>query len=104
MIGKTAPISVVDRQRDPFTFAERRRNSIGEAAAIGLDGINAIDEAITVATLAAHKAVVAGEMIGTVKIIPYAVPDAILKRALAVLDGAVRVAPYVRRRIATSTV
>ncbi len=33
-----------------------------------------IDEAITVATLPRYKAVVAGEMIGTVKIIPYAVP------------------------------
>src|SRR5437763_10266587 len=43
MLRKTAPISVVERQRDPFTFAERRRNGIGKAAAIRLDGINAID-------------------------------------------------------------
>ena len=87
----------VDR---PFTgranlFAEKAGVLVVDRGAI--DGINAIDEAITVATLAAHRAVVAGEMIGTVKIIPYAVPGAILKRALAVLDGAgegaVRVAP-----------
>ena len=97
----------VDR---PFTgranlFAEKAGVLVVDRGAI--DGINAIDEAITVATLAAHKAVVAGEMIGTVKIIPYAVPGAILKRALAVLDGAgegaVRVAPYVRRRIAVAS-
>ncbi|MFL5224827.1 MAG: NTP transferase domain-containing protein [Microvirga sp.] len=93
----------VDR---PFTgranlFAAKAGVLVVDRGAI--DGINAIDEAITVATLAAHKAVVAGEMIGTVKIIPYAVPDAILKRALAVLDGAVRVAPYVRRRIAVAS-
>jgi len=97
------PHARVDR---PFTgranlFAEKAGVLVVDRSAI--DGINAIDEAITVATLAAHKAVVAGEMIGTVKIIPYAVPDAILKRALAVLDGAVRVAPYVRRRIAVAS-
>jgi molybdenum cofactor cytidylyltransferase len=99
----------VDR---PFTgranlFAAEAGVLIVDRAAI--EGINAVDEAITVATLAAHKAVVAGEMIGTVKIIPYAVPGAILERALAVLDGAgdgdgaVRVAPYVRRRIAVAS-
>jgi molybdenum cofactor cytidylyltransferase len=38
-----------------------------------LDMLNRIDEAITVATLPAMKAVVAGEMIATVKIIPYGV-------------------------------
>jgi molybdenum cofactor cytidylyltransferase len=97
----------VDR---PFTgranlFAAKAGVLVLDRGAI--DGINAIDEAITVATLAAHKAVVAGEIIGTVKIIPYAVPGAILERALAVLDGAgegvVRVAPYVRRKIAVAS-
>ena len=38
-----------------------------------IDAINRIDEAITFATLPAFKPVVAGEMIGTVKIIPFAV-------------------------------
>jgi molybdenum cofactor cytidylyltransferase len=64
-----------------------------------VDGINRIDEAITAATLPAFKPVVKGEMIGTVKIIPYAVPDATLSRALEASGGGLRVAPYARRRV-----
>lgn len=63
-----------------------------------IDRLNGVDEAITAATLPLHKPVVAGEMIGTVKIIPYAVPSAVLDWAVAVAretsDAAVRVAPY----------
>jgi molybdenum cofactor cytidylyltransferase len=69
----------------------------------GIDAINALDEAVTVATLPALKPVVAGEMVGTVKIIPYAVPGATLERALAlaagIQGGAVGVAPYRRARV-----
>jgi molybdenum cofactor cytidylyltransferase len=39
-----------------------------------IDALNAIDPAITIATLADHVAVEAGQMVATVKIIPYAVP------------------------------
>ena len=53
-----------------------------EAAAI--DAINALDEAITVATLTPMRPVVAGEMIATVKIIPFAVPGRSLDASLAV--------------------
>ena len=42
-----------------------------ERAAI--DRINGVDEAITVATLAAFKPVVDGDMVATVKIIPFGV-------------------------------
>jgi molybdenum cofactor cytidylyltransferase len=63
-----------------------------------VDRLNGIDEAVTAATLALHKPVVSGEMVGTVKIIPYAVPRAVLDGAVAVArevsDAAVRVAPY----------
>src|SRR5208282_3710818 len=38
-----------------------------------IDRLNRVDEAITFATLPAYKPVVAGEMIATVKIIPFAV-------------------------------
>jgi molybdenum cofactor cytidylyltransferase len=38
-----------------------------------IDRINGVDEAITFATLAAYKPVVEGEMIATVKIIPFGV-------------------------------
>jgi molybdenum cofactor cytidylyltransferase len=66
-----------------------------------IDAVNGIDEAITVATLAPYKPVVAGEMVATVKIIPYAVPGAALDRACrAAPAGALAVAPYRLTRVA----
>ena len=93
------------RVERPFTgrsnlFAESGGVLIVDKDAIGR--INGVDEAITVATLPAFKPVVPGEMIATVKIIPYAVPAAVLERALAVARGGgdiVRVAPYARSRV-----
>lgn len=64
----------------------------------GIDAINAIDERVTVATLPPMRAVVAGEMVGTVKIIPFAVPRAIVEQVLAVASP-IRIAPYVQRRV-----
>jgi len=59
-----------------------------------IDRINRVDEAITVATLSAYKPVVAGEMIATVKIIPFAVAAAARDLALAVAKRPlVRIAP-----------
>jgi molybdenum cofactor cytidylyltransferase len=92
------------RVERPFTG---RSNLFAEAAGVlvvdkeAIDRINAVDEAITAATLPAFKPVVTGEMIGTVKIIPYAVPVAALERALAAArgSGALRVAPYARNRV-----
>ncbi|WP_186416717.1 molybdopterin-binding/glycosyltransferase family 2 protein [Bosea sp. CS1GBMeth4] len=67
-----------------------------------IDALNAVDEAITVATLPALKAVVAGEMVGTVKIIPYAVPEARIAEALERLgaDKPVAIAEYRLRSVA----
>jgi molybdenum cofactor cytidylyltransferase len=63
--------------------------------------VNGVDEAITVATLPAFKPVTEGEMVATVKIIPYAVPASALAAACAQgRGGALRVAPYRRRRVA----
>ncbi|WP_298922609.1 molybdopterin-binding protein, partial [uncultured Bosea sp.] len=61
-----------------------------------IDAFNAVDEAITVATLPALKAVVAGELVATVKIIPYAVPQAMVEQALDALGNTppVSVAAY----------
>jgi molybdenum cofactor cytidylyltransferase len=56
-----------------------RANLFAHAAGIlvvdkdAIDRLNRVDEAITLATLPAYKPVVAGEMIATVKIIPFAV-------------------------------
>ncbi len=48
-----------------------------------VDRINQVDEAITLATLADLRAVGNGEMVATVKIIPFAVPAPPLEAALA---------------------
>lgn len=71
-----------------------------DAGAIG--GLNRVDEAITVATLPQMKPVVAGEMVGTVKIIPYGLPAVLVEQALAGFEGAkpVAVAPYRPLRVA----
>ncbi|MGE0230908.1 MAG: molybdopterin-binding protein, partial [Flavobacteriaceae bacterium] len=45
--------------------------------------MNRIDPGITIATLPAYRKVVAGEMVATIKIIPYAVPGAAVRRAIA---------------------
>jgi molybdenum cofactor cytidylyltransferase len=65
-----------------------------------IDRLNRVDEAITAATLPAFKPVVAGEMIATVKIIPFAVEKAACERALAAApQPLVRVAPYRVRKV-----
>ena len=58
-----------------------------------IDRFNAVDEALTVATLSAPRAVREGEMLATIKVIPFAVPGAVLDRALACLgnERAIRV-------------
>jgi molybdenum cofactor cytidylyltransferase len=48
-----------------------------------LDALNLVDEAITLATLPPFDLLAAGEMAATVKIIPFAVPRALLQRCLA---------------------
>jgi molybdenum cofactor cytidylyltransferase len=87
----------------PFTG---RSNLYAEASGIlvidvnAIHGLNAVDEAMTAATLPAYKPVVAGEMVGTVKIIPYAVPDAVLKKGIdRIGKGALRIAPYTRHSV-----
>lgn len=67
-----------------------------------IDALNRIDEAITVATLPAYKPVVEGEMIATVKIIPFAVSGGARDKAMAAAKKTVpviRVAPYKLRKI-----
>jgi molybdenum cofactor cytidylyltransferase len=65
-----------------------------------IDRLNRVDEAITFATLPAFKPVVAGEMIATVKIIPFAVAKSARDAALAgVKQPPLRVAPYRIRKV-----
>ena len=89
----------------PFTG---RVNLFAEAAGLALidrdaiDRVNAIDEAITVATLTAYRAVEDGDMVATVKIIPFSTREATLGAALEALGSApaVSVAPFRPLRVA----
>jgi len=65
-----------------------------------VDGLNRIDEAVTLATLPEYRAVQEGEMIATVKIIPFAVPRTVHEQALAAAKRAVSVAPFRLKRVA----
>src|SRR5271156_6833769 len=65
-----------------------------------IDRLNRVDEAITFATLSAFKPVVAGEMIATVKIIPFAVgKNARDAAVVAAGKPLLRVAPYRVRKV-----
>ena len=85
-----------------------RCNLFAESAGVlvidrdAVDALNRIDEAVTLATLSAYKPVVEGEMIATVKIIPFAVAKAARDQAMAAAAKAkpvIRVAPYKLRKI-----
>jgi molybdenum cofactor cytidylyltransferase len=79
-------------------FAARAGVLVVDRAAV--DRINAVDEAITFATLSAFKPVVEGEMIATVKLIPFGVEKRLCDAAVSAAAGSVlQVAPYVIRRV-----
>ena len=61
-----------------------------------IDRFNSVDEALTVATLSGPRAVREGEMLATIKVIPFAVPAGVLDRAVAGLgpEPAIRVAGF----------
>jgi len=81
-------------------FADRAGVLVIDTDAV--NRLNRIDEAVTFATLPAFKPVVEGEMIATVKIIPFAVTGAARDRAVAEAAKArpmIRIAPYTVRNI-----
>jgi molybdenum cofactor cytidylyltransferase len=79
-------------------FAARAGVLVVDRAAV--DDINRVDEAITFATLPAFKAVVPGEMIATVKIVPFGIESMLCERAVAAAKtGRMSVAPYKIKRV-----
>ncbi len=79
-------------------FAEEAGVLVIDKSAV--DRLNLVDEAITFATLPAYKPVIAGEMIATVKIIPFAVAESARRAALdAAKTPFVRVVPYRVKRV-----
>jgi molybdenum cofactor cytidylyltransferase len=68
-----------------------------------LDRLNSVDEAVTLGTLPPYSVVEPRQMVATVKIIPFAVPQAAVETAAAfAADGGklLRVAAFVPRRVA----
>jgi molybdenum cofactor cytidylyltransferase len=79
-------------------FAGRAGVLVVDRAAV--DRINGVDEAITFATLSAFKPVVDGEMVATVKLIPFGVEARLRDAAVAAAKGgALRIAPYTIKRV-----
>jgi molybdenum cofactor cytidylyltransferase len=90
------------RVAEPFTG---RCNLYAEAAGVvaletgTLNAINRIDEALTIATVPAFERVEAGQMLATVKVIPFAVAEPTVAKAVTLAEGGlVSVAPFKRKR------
>jgi molybdenum cofactor cytidylyltransferase len=79
-------------------FAEIAGLAIIDAEAI--DRVNSVDEGITVATLPPYRVVTDGDMVATVKIIPFAIPSSALEAALTLSPAeAIAVRPFKPMRI-----
>lgn len=74
--------------------ATGRVNLVAEAAGVlaldpaRLDRLNRVDEAITVATLPPFALVAPGDMLATIKIIPFSAPEAAVEACCAIAAGA----------------
>jgi len=65
-----------------------------------LNAFNFVDEAITLATLPAFSRVTRGQMLGTLKIIPFSVPDSALEKCLRVAqEPLIDVRPFLALRV-----
>lgn len=67
-----------------------------------VEALNAIDEAVTLATLPPYHRVAPRQMLATVKVIPFAAPAKSVEAAEQLLAGepAIAVAPFVKKRVA----
>lgn len=91
------------RAAAPFTG---RANLVAESGGLVLvdsariDAVNAIHESLTIATLRPFEDVAEGQMLATVKVIPFAAPRPALQEAMERLGGgAVSVAPFAPRKV-----
>jgi molybdenum cofactor cytidylyltransferase len=91
--------------RGPFTgrvnlFATARGLATFDRAR--LDRVNAIDEAVTIASVPAYAVVEPGQMVATVKIVTFAAPEAVIEEAARVAgqgEPLFRVAPFARKSV-----
>ncbi len=65
-----------------------------------VDRVNAVHEAVTFATRFPFQPVLAGEVVGTIKIIPFAIREEILRAALAAAEPAIAITPYKVKSVA----
>jgi molybdenum cofactor cytidylyltransferase len=86
--------------------ATGRVNLVAEAAgllrveAAAIDRINTVDEALTVATLPDYAVVAPGDMVATIKVIPFAVAAEVQTRVEnAAQSGAFTLHPFTHRRV-----
>ena len=114
VVENVAAQRLAERLAGPHVTLERpltgRCNLLAATAGLvrvdgaAIDAVNAGDEAITVATLPPYQPVGAGAMIATVKIIPFAVPAAVLARGLAAVGAAsIQVAPFRPARVGVAS-
>jgi molybdenum cofactor cytidylyltransferase len=80
-------------------IAQRRGLLVVDRARV--DRLNAIDEAITLATLAPHEIVEPRQMAATIKVIPFAAPRAAVAACVALAAGGplLEVVPFQARRV-----
>ena len=94
------PLAANLQLTDPFT-GRVNLNAVAPGIVLldtmAVHALNRIDPAITLATLPPFARVSAGTLVGTVKIITYAVPQAALAQAEVLAQRAIRVQPVVRR-------
>lgn len=64
-----------------------------------VDAMNAVNESITIATVPPWASVVAGQMLATIKIIPFAAPAETVSKVEAVAENAIRIAPFGPHRV-----
>lgn len=91
------PVAAGLRLSAPFTG---RVNLFAEGAGLlrvdrtAVDRLNAVDPALTLATLPDHARVAPRQMVATVKVIPYAAPAPAVAAAVAAAAGAIRLLPF----------
>ena len=89
----------------PFTGRANLYADIAGLAVIDADvvaRINGLDEGLTIATVAPFERVVAGQMIATVKVITFAVPEGVVAAAEKILSGGRAVAEVLAFRERTA--
>ena len=90
----------------PFTGRANLHAGLDGLASLdiqAIDAVNTVDEAVTVATVPSFERVTSGQMVTTVKIIPFAIPKETLDLCLAAAstsNGAIGVAGFRDHRVA----